>query len=165
MQLKLWALSWYCLCHPASGRAWLPWHASLWAGSSPVCSQHWVGDPWQQWNSACLAWGVAGRVWEWPLRGGTVWSSVPQCPPGLWAVLAPVCMGSPHPWVRPTLCVPSAKAHHATWFCHCCFHIPLPFVLSGRTKKEGEPHLISLCSLNMPSNRARFFLAGLQWLP
>lgn len=149
-------------CHPVWGSAWLPWHASLWAGSFRVCSQQCAGDPWWQQDSACLAWGVAGGMWDWPVVGGTLWSSVPWWPlscPG------PSQHGQPHPWVQPMLCLPSVKACHATWFCHCCFHLSLPFVLSGRTKEEGEPHLTTLSSLNIPSNTAKFFLARLQWLP
>lgn len=44
----------------------------------------------------CLVWGVAGRTWDWPLQRGTFWFRVLWWPPrsGLWAVLAPVCMGS-----------------------------------------------------------------------
>lgn len=70
-------------------------------------------------------------------------------------------MGSAHPRVQYTLCLTLVKTCHTTCFCHRCFHLPLPFVLLGRTEKEGEPHLISLFSVNIPTNRVRFFLAGL----
>lgn len=156
--MELGTFSWYHLCHSASGTAWLPWRASPRAGSSPVCSQRYAGDPRQQlgWHEVRLVDHEAG-----PYLSGVLPSHVPQ-----WAPVAEPSL----PQTEQAALAPEYNTHFVCHqstraiqpvFCCCCFHLPLPFVLSGRTEKEGEHHSISLCSVNVPSNRAKFFLAGL----
>lgn len=86
-------------------------------------------------------------------------SSVPWWPPGSHPI--PGRRGQRSPLSKPSLCLPSVSVCHTAWFCCRCFHLRLPFVLWGSTEKEGEPRLIVLHSVSIPSNRARFFLAGL----
>jgi len=81
-----------------------------------------------------------------PCHGGNQASEQPR-PYLVWAALA---QG------QHTLCLPLIKACYATGFCCNCFHLPLPFLLPGRDKKEGEHHSISLRSVNVPRTEQCF---------